>query len=57
MLVEDWSDKIYKGPTLKKNLAIGIVKKESRRRSFENEFVRLISNDVHTGIASHPYDH
>jgi len=53
MLVEDWSDKTYKGPTLKKILVIGVIKEESRRRSFENEFVRLITNDVRTGIASH----
>lgn len=53
MLVENWSDETYNGPTLKKILVIGVIKKENRRRSFENEFVKLISNEVRTGIASH----
>jgi len=53
MLVESWSDKTYQGPKLKKILVIGVIKKENRRRSFENEFVKLITNNARTAIASH----
>jgi len=53
LLVENWSDKNYSGPPMKKILIIGVINNEKHRRSFENEFTSLLTTDKRTGIASH----
>ncbi len=52
-LVSRWSDPEYKGPALQKILIIGIIKDDIKRRSFEQEFARLISTNGRTAVASY----
>jgi hypothetical protein len=52
-LVSRWSDPEFKGPELKKILVVGIIKDDIKRRSFEQEFARLISTSDRKGIASY----
>jgi len=52
-LVNSWSDPKYTGPALQKILLIGVVKDDIQRRSFEEEFSKLISGNGLTGIASY----
>ena len=52
-LVNRWNDPEYKGPPLQKILVIGIIKDDIKRRSFEQEFTKLISGQGLTGIASY----
>lgn len=52
-LVNRWSDPDFKGPALKKILVVGIIKDDIKRRSFEQEFARLITTSDRKGIASY----
>ncbi|MCK5360931.1 MAG: hypothetical protein KAJ95_09920, partial [Gammaproteobacteria bacterium] len=52
-LVNRWNDPEFKGPPLKKILVIGIIKDDIKRRSFEQEFTKLISGKDLTGVASY----
>ncbi|MGB5281683.1 MAG: hypothetical protein WBN37_10240, partial [Arenicellales bacterium] len=52
-LVNSWSDPKYAGPALQKILVIGVIKDDIQRRSFEEEFSKLISGNGRTGIASY----
>ncbi|GMR05733.1 MAG: hypothetical protein BMS9Abin25_0308 [Gammaproteobacteria bacterium] len=52
-LVTRWSDPDFKGPVLKKILVIGIIKDDIKRRSFEEEFARLITTADRSGVASY----
>jgi len=52
-LVNRWNDPEFKGPPLQKILVIGIIKDDIKRRSFEQEFSKLISGQGLTGIASY----
>ncbi len=52
-LVSRWNDPQYKGPVLNKILVIGIIKDDTKRRAFEQEFVRLISTQDRKGIESY----
>lgn len=52
-LVNRWSDPKYTGPALEKILVIGIIKDDIQRRSFEEEFSKLISSNGRAGIASY----
>ena len=52
-LVNRWNDPEFKGPPLQKILVIGIIKDDIKRRSFEQEFSKLISGTGLTGIASY----
>lgn len=52
-LVNRWNDPEFKGPPLKKILVIGIIKDDIKRRSFEEEFSKLITAQGLTGIASY----
>ncbi len=52
-IVSRWSDPEYQGPALKKILVIGIIKDDIKRRSFEQEFVSLITTAERSGVASY----
>jgi hypothetical protein len=52
-LTNRWSDPEYSGPALNKILVIGIFKDETRRREFEEEFSKLISEGERVGITSY----
>lgn len=52
-VVKRWSDPDYQGPALKKILVIGIIKDDAKRRSFEQQFSRLITTSDRSGIASY----
>ena len=52
-LVNRWSDPKYSGPALEKILVIGVIKDDIQRRSFEEEFSKLITSNGRTGIASY----
>ena len=52
-LVNRWNDPEFNGPPLKKILVIGIIKDDIKRRSFEQEFTKLISGKDLVGVASY----
>ena len=52
-LVNRWSDPKYSGPALEKILVIGVIKDDIQRRSFEEEFSKLITSNGRAGIASY----
>jgi len=53
LLIENWSDPAYQEPPMKKILIIGVIKGDSKRRDFEDEFSALMTSENLTGIASH----
>ena len=52
-LVNRWNDPKFTGPALEKILVIGIIKDDIQRRSFEEEFSKLITSNGRAGIASY----
>jgi len=52
-VVKRWSDPDYQGPALKKILVIGIVKDDSKRQSFEQDFSSMITTSNRSGVASY----
>ncbi len=52
-IVNRWSEPDYKGPVLKNILVIGIIKDDIKRRSFEQEFVSLITTADRSAVASY----
>ena len=52
-LVNRWSDPNYSGPALEEILVIGVMIDGFRRRSFEEEFSKLITSNGRSGIASY----
>lgn len=51
--VQRWNDPKFKGPKLNRILVIGVIKQDTKRRSFEQDFASLITTPDRKGIASY----
>ena len=52
-IVNAWQDPKFSGPPLKKIMVIGVTKQTGIRRTFEDEFVRVLDADGVKGVASY----
>ena len=53
--VQRWNDPEFNGPKLNKILVIGVIKDDFKRRSFEQDFVSLITTPDRKGITSYTF--